>query len=88
MQCPNCKSEFSINAKVPDKQKMELSIKYEGDIISAQTVAQTIANIDKTLVSIGKDLGVKSHVFLSYIEQKEHEIKFGLLITGNSPDLK
>lgn len=87
--CPHCKGEFQIKPVAHfQKQTLYLSLKYEGDSMSLTTVAGTLVNMDKMLRAVALEVGQKAHVFLQSVEQKEHELVFGLLVTEARPKPK
>jgi hypothetical protein len=87
--CPHCGGEFAIQPVARfQKQELTFAIKYEGDSISATTVAGAISNMDKLLRSIAKDIGVKAHVFMPRIEQRDHEMVFTFMVAEAKPGAK
>lgn len=83
MECPNCKAMLVMTptAIFPEEQVMYFSIKHEHELLMAKTVSGTMANAEKLLQAIGKEIGVKVQVFLHSVEQKPKELTFGLLLT-------
>lgn len=81
MECPNCKTELCFVPGLANEQIVYMQIDYEGDMLSARTVWSTIQNMEKVFLAIGKDLKIKTSVFIKSIEQTEHQLKIGFLVT-------
>ena len=84
MECPSCKATLALTPTFPKEQVMYFSIKHEHELLMAKTVSGTMANAEKLLQAIGKDMGVKVQVFLHSVEQKPNELTFGLLLTTST----
>lgn len=84
MKCPNCQTDLKISDKFADEQVLHFSIKYEGDMLSARTVHGTLAQVEKLLIATGKDIGVKTRVYVHSIKQEPHELTFALLVVGDA----
>ncbi len=88
MECPNCHEKLSITTTLPSEQIMYYRIKYEGELLSARTVHGTLAALEKALLLLAKDEGVKARVFVHSVEQKPHELTIGLLLTADPIKVK
>jgi hypothetical protein len=78
--CPHCAKPFAIEAHLPAEQRLSFAIKFETGMISARTVHSTLANMDKMLQVIAKDVGYKCHTFVEAVRMKEGELVFDLFI--------
>jgi hypothetical protein len=85
--CPHCSKGFYCNiaAHVPNSQKVLFRIQFEGKKLSAKTLHSTIANAEKCLVMVAKDVGVKVHVFIDSLECKEGEVTVVFLVARAQP---
>ena len=82
-QCPSCGSDLVLTPKLPEKQTMRMRIQYEYPHLRVRTVYGVMQEIDKMFQALGKEFGMKTHVFLGDIEQKPGEIEIGFQITAS-----
>lgn len=82
--CSKCGHEMAVHitAVVPDEQRMVFSISRDQgrQEMSAKTCAAFIANIEKMLTAVAKDIGAKVHVFVESIDWKPEEVRFHFLV--------
>lgn len=82
MKCPKCETELEIDAAFPSEQIMYFTLNYEGELLSAKTVHGTLAALERSLLSVAKNMDCKGSVFVHSIEKKPNQLKVGLLITA------
>lgn len=81
--CPHCQQTFPVNAfaTIPDKQTLKMSLSYESDLMSADTLGASITNMSKVLTEVARSVGTKISVFVESISygQGKVEIEFTVL---------
>lgn len=83
LQCPHCEKTFfaKIAMKAFDQQTVYMQIGFQGDLLQARTIWQTIKGMEDALKATGKDLGGKIEVNVRSIEMQDGTFKVGFLLT-------
>jgi hypothetical protein len=73
IKCIHCEKTMhaSASAAAIDEQTMTMQIGFEGEFLSAETVWSTIKNMEIILKSCGKDMGLKTSVYIKEISQTD-----------------
>lgn len=82
MKCPHCEGAISVGASMPDDQRLTIGIDYEGDILAADAIWQTIKSMEKCLVETGRSLGSKTKVFIRTISQVPGKVSIEFFIVS------
>jgi hypothetical protein len=85
MNCPHCNGVIGITTSLIEKEVLYASIKYEGDFLEAKTVGKFITSMEVLLHAVAKETHGKCHIVISSVEQKDHELIIGFLITAVKP---
>ena len=83
--CPACGVTLAAKAVIPDEQRLELSIKFTGDVLAARTVWGTLKDTETLLKACAKAEGVAMNVYVVAMAQAAHELTISLLLTTAAP---
>lgn len=89
--CPKCGEHlsFEVTSELMDRSRMTFKISpNKGELLSARNVGGAIEQMDKLLVSIGKDMGAKTAVLIEGITTTEGSVEVNLLVTRHDPVVK
>lgn len=87
-KCPKCGEplSFQMTTKLMSDSRVTFQIQpHKGELLSARTVGDTITNMEKLLVSIGKDMGVKTNVMVEGLQWNDGSVKVDLIIARHEP---
>ena len=83
ISCPHCNEPLGLNIvnrlTAQSRVKFAISPK-DGQLLSAKTVGGTLEQMEKLLVSMGKDMGVRTSVSVESVECDKGAVTFNLLI--------
>lgn len=83
-KCPHCEKTmyFTQVAIVPKETRLTMKLESSTGAFSAHTVGHVIANFDKLLKMVAKDVGGKVHVFVDSVERTKKSLAVEFLITA------
>ena len=88
IKCPHCGEllGLQLTTRLMSESRVSFVIEpHKGELLSARTVGDTITNMEKLLVSIGKDMGAKTAVLVEGLHWAEGTVKVDLLLTRHAP---
>jgi hypothetical protein len=91
VKCPHCGEPlgFQMTTKLMSDSRMSFVIHpNEGELLSARTVGDSISSMEKLLVAVGKDLGVKTNVLVEGLQWTDGAVKVDMLVARHEPGLK
>lgn len=83
VKCPHCEKAIGIGltTKLMNESRMSFQISpAPGELLTAYNVGMALANMDKLLVAIGKDMDAKTVVGLEGVSCVDGTVKFDLLL--------
>lgn len=89
--CPHCGKRLGseLVAKLTSLSRMTLELTPQpGEYLGTKTVGGSIETIGKFLESVGKDLGIKTHVAVENISCNQGAILVDLLVTRIKADVE
>lgn len=89
MECPHCHETIYVHqvASLPNKQIFTVTLESETGSFSARTVGETIANLDKLMKAVAKDIGGKVEMFVDSMEKKDKSLRVSFLVTAVAQSL-
>lgn len=83
-KCPHCEKPITFTqvAIVPKETRLSMTLESSTGAFSAHTVGHVIADFDKLLKMVAKDVGGKVHVFVDSMERSEKTLSVKFLITA------
>lgn len=91
VKCPSCGEPigFKLTTKLMSDSRMSFVIHpNKGELLSARTVGDSISNMEKLLIAVGKDLGVKTQVLIEGLEWTDGSVKIDMIVARHEPGLK
>lgn len=89
-KCPKCGEplSFQMTTKLMSDSRMSFVIHpNKGELLSARTVGDSISNMEKILVSVGKELGVKTNVMVEGLEWTDGSVKIDMIVARHMPGI-
>lgn len=83
IKCPHCDKAIGIalTTKLMNESRMSFEISpAEGELLTAYNVGRALAEMDRLLVAIGKDMGAKTVVGLENVSFTDGKVRFHLLL--------
>lgn len=89
MDCPHCHAKIFVHhvASIPNKQIFTMTLESETGSFTARTVGETIANLDKLMKAVAKDVGGKVEMFVESMEKKDKTLRVSFLVTAVAQSL-
>jgi hypothetical protein len=90
-KCPKCGEplSFQMTTQLMSDSRMSFVIHpNKGELLSARTVGDSISSMEKLLVAVGKDLGVKTNVMVEGLEWTDGSVKIDMIIARHEPGIK
>jgi hypothetical protein len=83
-KCPHCGADFYLRqvAAIPAKQIFTMTLESESGSFSARTVGETIANIDRLMKAVAKDIGGKVEMFIDSMEKVDNKLRVSFLVVS------
>lgn len=84
MECPHCHEKIFVQnvASIPNRQIFTMTLESQTGSFTARTVGETIANLDKLMKAIAKDIGGKVELFVDSLEKTDKMLRVGFLVTA------
>lgn len=89
-KCPKCGEplSFQMTTKLMSDSRMSFVIHpNKGELLSARTVGDSITNMEKILVAVGKELGVKTNVMVEGLEWTDGSVKIDMIVARHEPGI-
>lgn len=89
IDCPHCREKIFVHhvASIPEKQIFTMTLESESGSFTARTVGETIANLDKLMKAVAKDIGGKVEMFIDSMEKKDKSLRVSFLVTAVAQSL-
>lgn len=91
IKCPKCGEQMGLSmvSKLLDTSRMSFSISpHEGELLSARNVGGALEQMEHLLVSIGKDMGVRTSVLLEGMSSENGSVTFNLILGRHAAGVK
>lgn len=90
-KCPHCGEplSFQVTTQLMSDSRMSFVLHpNKGELLSARTVGDSITNMEKLLVAVGKDLGVKTTVLVEGLQWTDGSVKVDMIVARHVPGIK
>ena len=90
VKCPKCGEPLSYQmaAQLMSDSRMSFVIHpHKGELLSARTVGDSISNMEKLLVAVGKELGVKTNVMVEGLTWADGSVTVDIIVARHEPGI-
>lgn len=88
--CPHCGKDIGLEMVARLKSQSRMSFTFHphpGELMSARTIGGSLENLEKLLVAVGRELGVKTQVLVEGVSSIDGSITIDLLLARHEPGI-